>query len=179
MIDKQFKKEAFKESVKENVKFLYRKKLEEAAKTQALRNKNELESLAEKEKIADAENAIEKKGNDSTLAMKDAQLTQENKRKQAEVEITKQLEELSIESTKEKMAAITPGLVEAMLTLGQISFTEILAKNLAKSNSGLAAIFNGSGGYSAWEETFKGTPLETIFKSLIEGMKNTKEKQTA
>ena len=30
MIDKQFKKEAFKESVKENVKFLYRKKLEEA-----------------------------------------------------------------------------------------------------------------------------------------------------
>ena len=26
MIDKQFKKEAFKESVKENVKFLYRKK---------------------------------------------------------------------------------------------------------------------------------------------------------
>ena len=27
MIDKQFKKEAFKESVKENVKFLYRKPL--------------------------------------------------------------------------------------------------------------------------------------------------------
>ena len=34
MIDKQFKKEAFKESVKENVKFLYRKKLEEATKEQ-------------------------------------------------------------------------------------------------------------------------------------------------
>ena len=33
MIDKQFKKEAFKESVKENVKFLYRKKLEEATGT--------------------------------------------------------------------------------------------------------------------------------------------------
>ena len=34
MIDKQFKKEAFKESVKENVKFLYRKKLEEATQEQ-------------------------------------------------------------------------------------------------------------------------------------------------
>ena len=34
MINKQFKKEAFKESVKENVKFLYRKKLEEATQEQ-------------------------------------------------------------------------------------------------------------------------------------------------
>ena len=34
MIDKQFKKKAFKESVKENVKFLYRKKLEEATQEQ-------------------------------------------------------------------------------------------------------------------------------------------------
>lgn len=34
MIDKQFKKEAFKESVKENVKFLYRKTLEEATQEQ-------------------------------------------------------------------------------------------------------------------------------------------------
>ena len=30
MIDKQFEKEEFKKSVKENVKFLYRKTLEEA-----------------------------------------------------------------------------------------------------------------------------------------------------
>ena len=34
MIDKQFKKEAFKERVKEKVKFLYRKKLEEATQEQ-------------------------------------------------------------------------------------------------------------------------------------------------
>ena len=34
MIDKQFKKEAFKESVKENVKFLYRKTLEEVTQEQ-------------------------------------------------------------------------------------------------------------------------------------------------
>ncbi|MDO4519942.1 MAG: glycogen/starch/alpha-glucan family phosphorylase, partial [Eubacteriales bacterium] len=34
MINKQFKKEAFKKSVKENVKFLYRKKLEEATQEQ-------------------------------------------------------------------------------------------------------------------------------------------------
>ena len=34
MIDKQFKKEAFKQSVKDNVKFLYRKTLEEATKEQ-------------------------------------------------------------------------------------------------------------------------------------------------
>ena len=34
MINKQFKKEAFKKSVKENVKFLYRKKLEEASQQQ-------------------------------------------------------------------------------------------------------------------------------------------------
>ena len=34
MIDKQFEKEEFKKSVKENVKFLYRKTLEEATKEQ-------------------------------------------------------------------------------------------------------------------------------------------------
>ena len=34
MIDKQFKKEAFKQSVKDNIKFLYRKTLEEATKEQ-------------------------------------------------------------------------------------------------------------------------------------------------
>ena len=34
MIDKQFKKEAFKKSVEDNVKFLYRKKLEEATQQQ-------------------------------------------------------------------------------------------------------------------------------------------------
>ena len=34
MINEQFKKEAFKKSVKENVKFLYRKKLEEATQEQ-------------------------------------------------------------------------------------------------------------------------------------------------
>ena len=34
MIDKQFKKEAFKKSVEENVKYLYRKKLEEATQEQ-------------------------------------------------------------------------------------------------------------------------------------------------
>ena len=34
MIDKQFKKETFKQSVKDNVKFLYRKKLEEATQEQ-------------------------------------------------------------------------------------------------------------------------------------------------
>ena len=34
MIDKQFKKEAFKQSVKDNVKFLYRKTMEEATKEQ-------------------------------------------------------------------------------------------------------------------------------------------------
>jgi starch phosphorylase len=34
MLDKQFKKETFKKSVKENVKFLYRKTLEEATQEQ-------------------------------------------------------------------------------------------------------------------------------------------------
>ena len=34
MIDKQFEKETFKQSVKDNVKFLYRKKLEDATQEQ-------------------------------------------------------------------------------------------------------------------------------------------------
>ena len=158
---------------------LNRKKIEEAAKTKELQNKNELAVLAEKEKIADAQNVIAKKQTDSEIARQQSFIDQDMKKRQAEVEIEKQLEELSMASTKEKMAAITPDLVQAMLTLGQVSFTEILAKNLNRSNSGLAALFNGSGGYAAWEETFKGTPIETIFKSLIDGMKNSKATQIA
>ena len=34
MINKQFEKEAFKKSVRDNVKFLYRKRLEEATQEQ-------------------------------------------------------------------------------------------------------------------------------------------------
>ena len=36
MIDKQFDKETFKKSVKDNVKFLYRRKLEEATQEQIM-----------------------------------------------------------------------------------------------------------------------------------------------
>ena len=38
MIDKQFDKETFKKSVKDNVKFLYRRKLEEATQEQLFQN---------------------------------------------------------------------------------------------------------------------------------------------
>ncbi|MFA5153701.1 MAG: hypothetical protein WC554_14165, partial [Clostridia bacterium] len=62
-----------------------------------------------------------------------------------------------------EMAAITPGLIEALVVSNDVKFAEILAKNIKeqKGVGGLAEIFGGkSGGFEGLIETLKGSGFE-------------------
>ena len=69
---------------------------------------------------------------------------------------------------KEKLEAIQPGLIEALITVGGVSQTEILARNLKEQNNGF---FGESGGWKALIETIKGSQLEPLLENLTEKLK--------
>ena len=66
-----------------------------------------------------------------------------------------------------QMASIQPRLIEAMITLGGVKTTEILAKNLKEQGGNWTDIFR-QGGIDGLLATIKGTPL---YDNLMENMK--------
>ena len=64
------------------------------------------------------------------------------------------------------MAAIQPRLIEAMITLGGVKTTEILAKNLKEQGGNWTDIFK-KGGIEGLLETVKGTPLYDNLMAVI------------
>ena len=79
-----------------------------------------------------------------------------------------------------KMAAITPGLVEALIVSNDVKFAEILAKNIKeqKGVGGLADIFGGkSGGFEGLIETLKGSGFEDKLTKIHEDYKRYKSNQ--
>ena len=63
------------------------------------------------------------------------------------------------------MSSITPGLIEAITSLGTVSLSEILAKNVKAQTSGLHGIFP-AGGLEGLLETLKGTEFGTKLSEL-------------
>ena len=74
--------------------------------------------------------------------------------------------DLEIKKVEKRMSAVTPGLIEAITTLGTVSLSETLAKNLRAQTSGLHGIFP-EGGMDGLLNTIKGTPLEKSFNELL------------
>jgi major vault protein len=73
------------------------------------------------------------------------------------------------EAHEKHMKAIQPGLIEAITTMSNNQFVEILAKNLQHKTNGFGSIF--SGGFEGILELVKGSPLEDKIKSLVESGK--------
>lgn len=70
---------------------------------------------------------------------------------------------------KERMAAIQPGLIEAITTMTNTTFADTLAKNLSHKNNGFGTVFQG--GFEGILELVKGSPLESKIKALVDSGK--------
>ena len=68
------------------------------------------------------------------------------------------------------MASIQPRLIEAMISLGGVQTTEILAKNLKSQGNDLTSLFT-KGGFEGLTDTIKGTPLYDNLMSVISDYK--------
>jgi major vault protein len=144
-----------------------REKIKEKADTEQQRMTSLLEKIkadaqAELDRLTYVEEQQEKLG-----IINDATLDREEKSKRLILNFLAAETDIEIKKVKEKMAAITPGLVEAITSLGTVSLSEILAKNLKIQTSGLHGIFP-EGGIEGLIHTIKGTPLEKKFSELLE-----------
>jgi major vault protein len=75
-----------------------------------------------------------------------------------EINVREQKSAIRTAEYEKQMASIQPKLIEAMITLGGVKTTEILAKNLKEQGGNWTDIFR-KGGAEGLLETVKGTPL--------------------
>jgi hypothetical protein len=77
------------------------------------------------------------------------------------------------------MAAIQPGLIEALIASNDVNLAEILAKNIKEQKGGgLADLFGKSGGFEGLLDTVKGTPLYDRLQKIHEDYKTMKTTRT-
>lgn len=148
-----------------------RERIKEEASTEEQRMISLLEKIqsdanAELEKLKNEELQQETKNKISNEV-----LQRDTKSKEMVLHFLSKEAEIEIRKVKEKMEAVTPGLIEAITSLGTVSLSEILAKNLRIQTSGLHGIFP-EGGMEGLMHTIKGTPLEKQFEGLLSKQKN-------
>jgi major vault protein len=151
-----------------------RQKLDEKSKT--LTKQTEVELLQEKNVnlIAttkqDNAKALELKRLNAEMGVQeivdsiiDSKLVRDKNEKDLQLSYEKERADVHIKVVEAEMAAITPGLIEALVVSNDVKFAEILAKNIKeqKGVGGLAEIFGGkSGGFEGLIETLKGSGFE-------------------
>jgi len=155
-----------------------RKELDERVKTSDKSTEVSLKEEANDKKVRLAEitNQIELETKDLTAkqakqkaldAISAASLARERNRKDADTEIQKERSEIAINEVEKQLAAIQPGLIEALMVNGNVKFAETLAKNLKAQHGGLASLLSGGGGFQEILKTIKGSPLEPKIKKLM------------
>jgi major vault protein len=86
-----------------------------------------------------------------------------------DIAITKEKSEIRVLEYEKQMSAIQPKLIEAMITLGGVKTTQILAENLKQQGGDWTDVFR-KGGIEGLLETVKGTPMYdnivNIFKQI-------------
>jgi major vault protein len=99
-------------------------------------------------------------------------LAENNREKMAEdinLSFEKERSALRIIEVEKQMAAIQPGLIEAMVSSNDVNLAKILAENIKEQKSGfnIGELFGGkSGGWEGIMQTIKGTPLEDRLKKI-------------
>jgi major vault protein len=82
------------------------------------------------------------------------------------IAVSREKSEIRTLEYEKQMASIQPKLIEAMITLGGVKTTEILAKNLKEQGGNWTDIFR-KGGIEGLLETCKGTPLHDNLMALM------------
>jgi len=80
--------------------------------------------------------------------------------------VTKDRTEIQLLAVEREMASIQPGLIEALISSGNVKLADSLAKNLKPQTAGLGGLLGG-GGFKELLDTVKGSPLESRLISLI------------
>ncbi len=104
-----------------------------------------------------------------------ANLSRRRAQEDSETSVQKERSLIAINEVEKQLKAITPGLIEALITNGNVKLSETLAKNLKAQHGGLAAVFSGGGGFKEILETIKGTPLEPQIKKIMAAYKDFKK----
>lgn len=86
--------------------------------------------------------------------------------------VEKESSEIRTAEYEKQMASIQPRLIEAMITLGGVKTTEILAKNLKEQGTPITDLFR-KGGIEGLLDTVKGTPLYDTLIAVINPPKST------
>lgn len=169
-----------------------RDKLDEKAKTSTKQTELELLQEANANKVATTKltnaKALELqrlKAEEGVQELVDSiigsKLAREKSEEDLKLSYEKERTDLSIKEVEAKMAAITPGLIEALIVSNDVKFAEILAKNIKeqKGAGGLAEIFGGkSGGFEGLIETLKGSGFEDKLTKIHEDYKKFKSKES-
>ena len=163
-----------------------REELDEQIITSEKQKEVSLKTAANKKEVDEAylNNKLELE--EKTLASREEQQERLNKINEAEVARKKALDEqetltlkeraeINTEAIKSEMAAITPGLIEALVVNGNVRFAETLAKNLKSSKDGLSSIFGSKGGFAEIIDAVKGSPLESKVNDIMKAYENLKK----
>ena len=105
----------------------------------------------------------------------DGQLSRNKELDEHQISFETSEAEIRIKEAKEKLAAITPGLIEAAITLGGLGLADTLAKNIKQQTGGLATLFGGESGFDGLIDSVKGTPLEDKIKDIITAFKSQRD----
>lgn len=140
--------------------------LEENAKTDEIRNKINLNNIETRNSIellkVNAEKTKQEVIDDISKMVLDIQKLNDEQK----LNVKLQKSDIRTSEYERQMQAIQPKLIEAMITLGGVKTTEILAKNLKEQGGNWTDIFK-KGGVEGLLETVKGTPLYDNLMAVI------------
>jgi major vault protein len=165
-----------------------RQQLDERVKTSDKNAEVRLKEVAHSKKISEVELAnqiildtteldfeeTKQKKLDSVATSK---VKREKAREDQKTQVQKDRSAIAVAEVEKQLAAITPGLIEALITNGNVKLSEALAKNLKSQHGGLASLFAGGGGFNEILETIKGSPLEPRVKKIMDDYTKFKESQ--
>ncbi len=147
-----------------NYEKLKRNEMNEVDETQKLVAEINLKRSAEKAntKLVDLNYEIEQQAKHDSIHA--TQLSRRKADDEQKLYLASKFTDLSIKEVTAKNQSIQPGLIDALVSIGNLENNKILAENLKAQGGGLHGIFQ-KGGIEGLLETVKGTPLEkTITK---------------
>jgi len=124
-------------------------------------NKLASTKLLNRENLKAAEIKAEQERQEALDAINQAQLDRQKSKEEIDLSFEKERSALTIAEVEAQMKAITPGLIEALVSSNDVRLADTLARNIKEQKSGgLGDLFGGGkGGWEGILETVKGTPL--------------------
>ena len=148
-----------------------REKATDAANTRLHKIDLELKAV-ERSAISDARRLeIEKEKQENLNIINDSELARLKSKKDLEINVEEKTSEIRINEVKEKAGSVQPGLIDAIIAMGNLTNNKILAENLKAQGGGLAGIFQ-QGGIEGLLKAVEGTPLEDGIKELFSKKKD-------